>query len=378
MSSRAAGRFYTAGLWLKQFPGWRRRQRPDSVRNILVLHHLLLGDSLMAMALVSALRQQYPEAQIVLALPKAFVCLFDSHPWGVRAIGWDPRDLGSLQALNHLPTADLCYLPADNRYSWLARGLGARWIIGFANDRPAYKNWMLDAAIPYSVAPSAWSDTVAELAGAPAPRPYRRSDWPSPVAEKLPLAALNHSTPYVVLHVGASSVLKQWPAERWHTLAKRLEQAGLQPVWSAGVQETALVQACDPEQRWSSTAGLLSLNQLWRLIENARLLVSPDTGVAHLGRITMTPTLCLFGPGSALLCGAGRFWSHSPYQALSQPIACRDQTSNFQRQIPWIRRCERFIGHAPGQCPEARCMQHLEVDQVIQAALTLLQEASTT
>ena len=54
--------------------------------------------------------------------------------------------------------------------------------------------------------------------------------------------------------------------------------------------------------------GALDLAQLWHLLAGAELLVAPDTGVAHLGRIVGAPTVTLFGPGSALLCGAGDFW----------------------------------------------------------------------
>src|SRR6185437_17099880 len=101
---------------------------------------------------------------------------------------------------------------------------------------------------------------------------------------------------------------------------------GMTPVWSAGARETALVAAADPERRFPSLAGRLDLAQLWHLLQHARVLVAPDTGVAHLGRVVGVPTVALFGPGSAVICGAGDFFANSPYRAVTvDPFPCRDQ-----------------------------------------------------
>ena len=72
-----------------------------------------------------------------------------------------------------------------------------------------------------------------------------------------------------------------------------------------------------PARRFASFAGRLDLPQLWRLFANARLLVAPDTGVAHLARVAGAPTVALFGPGSAVVTGAGDFWRNSPYRAVT-------------------------------------------------------------
>ncbi len=374
MASRLHGRLLTA-FWALRRINIRRRQRPASPKHILIMHHLLLGDSLMAVSLCAQLRCNYPEAKIWLVLPKAVAPLFATHPWQVQAIGWDPRDpVSVLHIIKTLPQPDLCLLPAENRYSLLARALGSRWIIGFAGDKPDYKNWLVDELKPYSFVPTAWSDTLTELTGLPAPPAYTVQDWPAPLAvlPKLP------SSPYVVLHVGASSSLKYWPAERWHQLARHLEKLGYTPLWSAGTLEQHLVEACDPDRRWPSLAGQLDLPRLWHVLSSARLLVVPDTGIAHLGRVVGTPTLCLFGPGSRLLCGAGQFWSKMPYQAVDIPIPCRNQNSNFQRIVPWIQRCERFAGNTPDRCASARCMLGLELEHIIGLAETMLHEAQTT
>ena len=105
-----------------------------------------------------------------------------------------------------------------------------------------------------------------------------------------------------MLHVGASTRLKQWDAERWSALAAMLAARGFEPVWSAGRGEEAIVRACDPGARHRSYAGGLDLPQLWRLVADAALLVAPDTGVAHLATDTEAAAIELAPTPAANFC----------------------------------------------------------------------------
>jgi ADP-heptose:LPS heptosyltransferase len=168
-----------------------------------------------------------------------------------------------------------------------------------------------------------------------------------------------------VLHVGGSTVLKLWPAERWAALADGLARRGFAIAWSAGPGEEALAKSADPDGRHASYAGRLDLAQLWHLVAGAGLLVAPDTGVAHLGRLTWTSTVVLFGPGSAVLAGPGQFWRDTPWRAVGRdPFPCRDQPYLFRRRVEWVRRCGRTVE----ECPEPRCMHAIDVAEVLRAA----------
>jgi ADP-heptose:LPS heptosyltransferase len=340
-----------------------RRALPADPRRILIAHHLLLGDTLMLTALIAKLRERHPSAELVMALPEAYAALYAGAPYGVRALGWNPRSPAS-SALWRERRFDLALVPGDNRFSWLALALDARWIVAFAGDRPAYKSWPVDEMRLYARAPAAWGDMVATLIDGPPPAPYDPARWPPPAAQ----ARIAPSPPYAVLHVGASSALKQWTPGRWTELADRLATRGIAPLWSAGRGEEGVVLACDPERRHSSVAGMLSLPQLWHLLAGASLLVSPDTGIAHLGRVVGTPTVAIFGPGSATITGAGEFWRNARYRAVTvDPFPCRDQRVLFKREIAWVRRCERTLA----ECPHARCMDAVSVEDVVAAIAAL-------
>jgi ADP-heptose:LPS heptosyltransferase len=341
-------------------------QAPANPKRILVAHHLLLGDTLMLTPLLAKLRANHPDADIAMTVPLAFVPLYATRPWGVRALPFSPRAASTASALfEGEETFDLAIVPGDNRHSWLAAALGARYTVAHAGDVPATKNWFVDDARDYRDTPASWGDLVMDLADGVEPAFYARGDWRAPegVAVERPAGG------YAVLHVGASTPLKHWRPERWAALAEHLTTLGLTVVWSAGRGEEAIVDACDPAHRFASTAGRLDLAQMWHLLAGAQLLVSPDTGIAHLGRVTWTPTLVLFGPGSAVLCGPGKFWQATPWRALTvDPFECRDQAFLFRRNVAWVRRCAR----STRECAAPRCMEAIELGTVTAAADELL------
>jgi ADP-heptose:LPS heptosyltransferase len=364
-NSRVPGRWLIFLLVLVRLPFSLRRCRPAAVRHVLVLHHLLLGDTLMLTSLLAKLAEQYPDAQLQMAAPKASAPLYIGHPYRIDAIAFDPRDVRTIFTLLRQPRPDVVLLPADNRHSWLARALGARWIVGFAGDHPAWKNWFVDELRPFPATPVAWPDIVATLIDGPPPAAHVTDRWPAP--PHMPFTP--PARPYCVLHVGASTPLKRWEPDKWRTLAAALTARGLTVTWSAGRGEETIVTACDPDRVYRSFAGALDLPQLWHLLANAALLIAPDTGVAHLGRLVGVPTVTLFGPGSATLYGGGDFWRNAHYRAVTiDPFPCRDQTRLFGRDLPWVSRCAR----STAECPAPRCMQAIDTAMVEAAVDELL------
>lgn len=336
--------------WLKG------RRAPSQPARILVAHNLLLGDTLMLAPLFAKLRQTYPEAEISTTVKPAFLALFKGRPYGVRAIAYDPRRPETVEALLADKSYDLALIPGDNRYAWLAAALGSGWIRAFAEDRPSLKSAAVDETITYPADPAAWSDMNGLLVAGPPPRPYTAGDWPTPPCEPFTMP----QQPYAVLHTGASTPLKHWPTDQWRRLARWLVDQGIQPVWSAGPGEGAML-ADLVEDGQSSYPGNLRLEQLWHLVANARLLVCPDTGVSHLGKLTGTPTVTLFGPGAADVHGAGEYWRNMPYRAVTvTPFPCRNQHVLFGRQIGWVQRC----GRSTQECGEPRCMQAITLESV--------------
>ncbi len=344
--------------------GGVRRAEPADPRRILVVHHLLLGDTLMLTALLARLRRRHPNAAIDFTVPPALLPLYAARPYGIDAVPFDPRHPGLARGLTRRGPYDLAFVPGDNRHCLTARAAGARWVVAFAGDRPQWKNQAADQLVAWPTAPTHLADMFASLAG-PGDETFAPAAWVAPPhAHFAPPQA-----PYAVLHAGAGSVLRHWPPERWLALADHLAARGIAPVWSAGPGEGALIDSIDPQRRHASLDGQLDLAQLWHLLAGARLLVVPDTGVAHLAKLTNTPTVCLFGPGSDALFGASRFWREHRFEAVIFPdFPCRDQNTLFKRELAWVRRCQR----GTDRCAAPACMHALETDQVFASCAKLL------
>ncbi|POZ60747.1 glycosyltransferase family 9 protein [Chromobacterium alticapitis] len=346
----------------------RRQPRRERVGRVLILHQFLLGDALMATSLLAKAREQFPRADIVLACPPGQAPLYADRPYGIRALPWHPRDFTSIRRLFAEPRFDMAYLMGENRLSFLARALGARWIVGFAGERPAYKNWLLDQAVPYADEAEAWTDTAPRLIEGEPPQPFRLEDWPLPAVELPPLPEAG----YVVLHVGASSATRYWTEQGWSEVAAAIRGRGLRVLWSCGPGEQALLKGL-PQADDLVMAGNLNLVQLRGVLARASACVCPDTGIAHLAKVVGTPLLMLFGPGSETLFGGSRFFSRFPCVGAGPAwFPCRSQQTVHHRPVAWARRCERRFGRQDGACRQALCMQAIDAQDVIQKVVGLL------
>src|SRR2546423_8981847 len=90
--SRLAVRSRVLGhaLWLRTVRG--PRMRPGTVRRILIVHHLLAGDTLMLTPLLAKARARYPAASIAMTVRPALLPLYAGRPYAAQAVAFDPRD----------------------------------------------------------------------------------------------------------------------------------------------------------------------------------------------------------------------------------------------------------------------------------------------
>lgn len=103
----------------------------------------------------------------------------------------------------------------------------------------------------------------------------------------------------VVLHVGGTDAQRRWPAESFAALARRLGPADVVITGGPGdlviAQRTAALAGLDTDR---VLAGRLALDEFAAVIAGARLVVSGDTGGAHLAHAYGTPSVVVFGPSS--------------------------------------------------------------------------------
>jgi ADP-heptose:LPS heptosyltransferase len=109
-----------------------------------------------------------------------------------------------------------------------------------------------------------------------------------------------------VIHPGAASAARRWPAERFGAVARAERAAGRDVVITGGTPETALaneVARLGEVPKGRVLAGHTDLAGLARTIAVAGRVVCGDTGVAHLATALHTPSVVLFGPVSPAVWG---------------------------------------------------------------------------
>lgn len=102
-----------------------------------------------------------------------------------------------------------------------------------------------------------------------------------------------------ILHAGAASAARRWPAKRWVEVARACRARGERVLLSGSGIERPLALAIAeraglPETR--VVAGETTLLELAALVAQARCVLSGDTGIAHLASAYGVASIVLFGP----------------------------------------------------------------------------------
>src|SRR5277367_3355655 len=101
---------------------------------------------------------------------------------------------------------------------------------------------------------------------------------------------------FVLLNPGAGWGAKQWPAERYGFVARRLAQDGVKALINFGPGEESLVQAVQSASEGTAEGIACSLTELIALTRRARLFIGGDTGPMHLAAALGIPVVAIFGP----------------------------------------------------------------------------------
>ncbi|WP_454049327.1 glycosyltransferase family 9 protein [Cellulomonas sp. Marseille-Q8402] len=260
---------------------------PDDV---LVLRALGLGDALTGVAALRGVRRAWPGRRLVLAAP-AEVGGFLARRGVVDAVlpahGLAPLagvGRGGHVAVNlHGRGPESHRLLAATRPARLVAfaGPGARDGPGFRADEHEVDRWC--RLVAGAGGPCGPDDLRLDVPGVPdvpgVHRPPRSGD-------------------VVLLHPGAASGARRWPADRWGALGARLTTTGWAVAVTGGPDERDLAArvANLAGAGAHDLSGVLDLDALAALVAGARLLVCGDTGVAHLATAVGTPSVLLFGP----------------------------------------------------------------------------------
>ena len=251
---------------------------------VLVLRALKLGDLLVAVPALHALRRAYPSHRLLYA-----------------AQDWLEDALALVGGYELLPTHGLD-VP-------LALPPGRVDIAVNLHGRGPESDSRIEALMPQRVISHAserrpgplWEDNIHERQ-----RWARLLQWHGIDADSgdfgLDLPPVRTDRPAAtVLHPGAAYGSRLWPEERFAAVAAELAQAGHQVVFTGSAAErerAARIAGLAGLGEDVVLAGRQSLSAFAALIAASRLVVSADTGAAHLATAYRRPSVVLFGPAS--------------------------------------------------------------------------------
>lgn len=137
--------------------------------------------------------------------------------------------------------------------------------------------------------------------GIPADPEEFRLDPPRDAGRVLEAAAIPLSPRHgrIVIHPGAASPARRWPADRWAEVAGSLHRDGADIVLTGSLAERPLALSIARAAGLRDTdvvAGMTDISSLASVVAGASLFLSSDTGPAHLAVAYGTPSVVLFGP----------------------------------------------------------------------------------
>jgi ADP-heptose:LPS heptosyltransferase len=264
------------------------------VRRIVVLRALGLGDMVTAVPALHALRAAHPEAELMVAAPQPLASI-------VELAGGTLVDAEPLQPLPPpAHGADLLVNlhgrgPQSHAVALAAR---PRRLIAFAHDEvPESAGMPVWRAGEHEVA--RWCRLLRQSGISTDPG---RLDLPAP-----PLPAhFERARGATVVHPGAGSGARRWPAARFAAVAAA-EAADHRPVVITGGPDerplAARVARAAGLPARAVLAGTTDVRTLAAVVAHAARVVCGDTGVAHLATAFGVPSVVLFGPTSPAVWG---------------------------------------------------------------------------
>lgn len=343
---------------------------PASYQRILVRATNWIGDAVMSLPALRALRHRYPDARItILAMPWV-ADLYGREPFCDELIPWrvrrGPYDLAEKWRIGRglaarrfdlavvLPNSFDSALPA-----WLAR-VPRR--VGFARDARA---WLLTDAIPRiqpgdtpphqsfhylellrraGLIEALPAEAVIRLDGAPAARRKGRERLgPGPILGVCPGAAFG----------GA----KRWAPERFAAAARTVAERMQARILLFGSADEAAI--CDEVNRHlnggaESFAGRTSLGEFVELLAACDLVLTNDSGPMHVASALAVPTVAVFGSTDHIATGP----TGPLAKVVREPVGC---SPCFERECPLTDPVQNLA-----------CLRLVTPERVASEALSLL------
>lgn len=367
----------------------RRRKRSGPPARILLLRLERIGDLLMTLGAIAAVRRLAPEASVDLVvgrwnediarlLPGVTRVEVMDAPWlARRTSGQDLRTLAQHAYAWRDRRYDLVInFEGDIRSHALPALAGVARRVGFAM---AGGGPLLTDVVPYDASRHVAANSLALVERAfdlapgslpSPPAPEALAAWRLTLPQRARSAARASLTQLaggslpsslIALHAPGGREIKQWPAARFAEAGARLARdVGASVILTGGPGDEDIVSEAEALLRADGVQtlrvqGTADLVILAGMLSHCRLLLTGDTGPMHLAAAVGTPVVAVFGPSKP--------WRYAPLVAEHRIVRIDLPCSPCNR----IRRPpSRCVGHVPD------CLVGVTTEMVVAAGRDLL------
>jgi len=347
------------------------RIKPGSIKNILIVSSTAIGDTLMSTPAMRAVRKCFPEARIIALFNRDNMELFANNPNIDGAVpyygGWKKFISTVTELRRYSFDAALILHGNEPQATPLAYLTGARFIVKLPN--VSRFSFLLSNAAPELPWARLGHGIEARLRSA-----ALLGCKPNGLEMDLPLdtgyeeglrafmsrEGLGSGKREVLIGInpGASTLSRQWFAERFIVLARRLleEMPGIKIVLTGSPEEAPLCRAI-AEGIGEATeaviaAGRLTLPESAALIGRLNAFVTGDTGPMHIAYALKTPVVALYAVSDPEKTG---------------PLTNRE----LHRIIKKPQTCQPCISK---KYEHQECMEQISVDEVFSAVMDILRK----
>lgn len=281
------------------------------VRNMLFVRTDRLGETLLNLPAIAALKSAMPGARLWVLVHPDLAALMESAPGVDRVLTYRPQYgrpwwLSGLNLARRLRRHrfDVAVVSNPTRELhlavWLAgikrrAGYGRKWGWCLTDRLADRKSLGEHHEVEYNLG-------LVQALGLPV---SSSPDWRFPRFERetaevlrlLEQQKIRPSDPLIAIHPWASNPIKCWPADRYQALIRRVvERLSVRVVLVGTAEEADRAQVLiPPGVGVANLVGRLSLRQLGAVLQRAGLLVSNDSGPVHLASAVSARVVALFG-----------------------------------------------------------------------------------
>tara|TARA_R110001583_G_scaffold9945_5_gene46335 strand:+ start:12833 stop:13885 length:1053 start_codon:yes stop_codon:yes gene_type:complete len=313
-------------------------------KSICILRLSAIGDVCHAIAAVQSIQRQWPSTKITWVTGKLEAQLLQ-HVDNIEVISFDKKQgwKAYLELHNTLKNRHfdaLLHMQAALRSSIASLMIKASLKLGFDKARAKDAQWLftnqkIDSAKSNHVLDGFMA--FAEKLGIT----DLKVQWSIniPLASQQNAINLVNNKPTFIICPAASKAYKNWTVEGYSAVANHALKKGFQ-VFICGAptaieKDLAKKIIDNTKQQAISLIGQTSLIELLALIQQATLILAPDTGPTHMATMVNTPVIGLYAHHNPKRTG--------PYQQLDHVVSVYEQLITQQtgkniEQLPWRAR----------------------------------------